>query len=240
MDQKNKIARLAGFLYLLLAITGTFPFLIEEKLVVFGDALATAANLLSSQSLFIASIVSELVMATIWILIGISLYALFKKVNKNIAFLMVSLVLVGGSIIYINVISQIAALIILKNSSGYLATFDEEQINALVMLFIDIGRDSTIVDYIFMGLWMFPFAYLVVISGYFPKTISKIWGVLLIIGGLGYIIDFITYFVFPEYFIDVTSLAFGGDLFSIFWLLFFGVQKQQNNSHNRIINKVTN
>ncbi len=106
MDQRNKIAKLAGFLYLLLAITGTFPFLIEEKLVVFGDAQTTAANLLSSQSLFIASIVSKSVMATIWILIGITLYALFKKVNKNIAFLMVSLVLVGGAIIYINLMNN--------------------------------------------------------------------------------------------------------------------------------------
>jgi len=235
IDQKNKTARLAGFLYLLLAITGTFPFLIEEKLVVFGDAQTTAANLLSSQSLFIASIVSELVMSTIWILIGIALYALFKKVNKNIAFLMVSLVLVGGAIIYINVVSQIAALIILKNATGYLATFDTEQINALVMLFIDIGRDSSIANYIFMGLWMFPFAYLVVKSEYFPKTISKIWGVLLVIGGLGYIIDFITFFIFPDYFIDFTSFAFGGDLFSIIWLLFVGIRKTTN-LHNTAIN----
>jgi len=225
MDRQNVTARLAGFLYLLLAITGTFPFLIEEKLVVFGDAQTTAANLLSSQSLFIASIVSELVMATIWILIGISLYALFKKVNNNVAFLMVSLVLVGGAIIFISTISQIAALIILTNATGYLATFDPEQINSLVMLFIDIGRASTIADYIFMGLWMFPFAYFVVKSGYFPKKVGVIWGILLIIGGLGYIIDFTTFFIFPDYFIDLTSFAFGGDLFSIIWLLFFGVKK---------------
>ena len=236
MNQKNKIARLAGFLYLLLAITGTFPFLMEEKLVEFGNAQTTAANLLSSQSLFIASIVSELVMSTIWILIGITLYALFKKVNKNIAFLMVSLVLVGGAIIYISTISQIAALIIINNASGYLQSFNTEQINSLVMLFIDIGRASTIADYIFMGLWMFPFAYFVVKSGYFPKTISKIWGVLLVIGGLGYIIDFITYFLFPYNFIDLTSFAFGGDVFSIFWLLFVGVKKQPTNLHNIVIN----
>lgn len=226
MNKRNAIGRLAGFLYLLLAITGTFPFLIEEKLVVFSDAQTTAANLLSSQSLFTISIVSELVMASIWILIGITLYALFKKVNKNIAFLMVSIVIVGGAVIFISTISQIAALIVIKNASGYLTTFDTEQINAMVMLFIDIGRDSTITDYIFMGLWMFPFAYLVVKSGYFPETISKIWGVLLVIGGLGYLIDFITYFLFPDHYLDITRFAFGGDLFAIFWLLIAGVREQ--------------
>ncbi len=225
MNRQNATARLAGFLYFLLAITGTFPFLIEEKLVVFGDAQTTAANLISFKSLFIASIVSELVMATIWILIGITLYALFEKVNKKIAFLMVSLVLVGGAIIFISTINQIAALIILTNATGYLATFNAEQINSLVMLFIDIGRASTIADYIFMGLWMFPFAYFVTKSGFFPKKVGVIWGFLLVIGGLGYITDFTTFFIFPDYYIDLTSIAFGGDLFSIIWLLFVGVKK---------------
>ncbi len=102
-------------------------------------------------------------------------------------------------------------------------------------MMIDIGRDSTIADYIFMGLWMFPFAYLVVRSGYFPKTASKIWGVLLVIGGLGHIIDFIAYFLFPDKYIDITSFAFGGDLFSIIWILIMGVRNNEKSSgHNSL------
>lgn len=223
-NSNNVLARLAGFLYLLLAITGTFPFIIEEQLVKYGDPQTTAANILSSQSLFITSIVSELLMASIWILIGITLYRLFKKVNKNLSFLMVSLVLAGGAIVFISVTFQIAALNIITNQTGYLASFNTEQLNALMMLFLDIAKDSTFSNFIFMGLWMFPFAYLVIKSGYFPKTISLIWGVLLIIGGLGYLIDFFTYFLVPDYFVDCTRYAFSGDLFSLFWLLIMGVK----------------
>jgi len=93
------------------------------------------------------------------------------------------------------------------------------------MLFLEISRESVYANYIFMGMWMFPFAFFVLKSGYFPKTISKIWGALLIIGGMGYIIDFFTYFLLPDIFMSVTGFAFGGDLLSIFLLLILEVKK---------------
>ena len=158
-------------------------------------------------------------MATSWIFIAIILFALFKKVNRNIAVLMLSLVLVGSAVLFFDVICQIASVLIIKNTNGYLASFSLEQTQALSLLFLEISRDCVYEDYIFMGLWMFPFAYFVVKSGYFPRTISKIWGFLLLIGGLGYMIDFITYFLIPNAFISVTEFAFGGDLLSIILLL---------------------
>ncbi|MFC1527502.1 DUF4386 domain-containing protein [Candidatus Neomarinimicrobiota bacterium] len=228
-DSNTKIARLAGFFYLILAITGIFSFFVKEKLVVYGDPQVTVTNILSSESLFIFSIISELIMATSWILIAVTLYALFKKVNNNIAVLMVSLVLVGGAIIYINVISQIATLTIIKNTTGYLSTFNTSQLYSLAMLFLEISRESVYANYIFMGLWMFPFAFFVFKSEFFPKTISKIWGILLIVGGLGYIVDFITYFLSPNIFMNLTSFVFLGDLFSIIWLLIKGANTPKLN-----------
>ncbi len=230
IDSDNKTARLAGFFYLLLAITGTFNFFVKEKLFEYANPEATANKISASLSLFTLSIVSEQIMATVWILIAITLYALFKKVSKNISFLMVSLVLVGGALVYLTVASQIAALVIVKNTTGYFASFDTTQIHALVMLCIDVARELAYANYIFMGIWMFPFAYLVMKSGFFPKTVSKIWGVLLIFGGLAYIIDFFTYFLFPGVFFHLTPFAFGGDMFSILWLLIMGVSHQKTDS----------
>ena len=223
-NSKNKAARLSGFFYLILAITGTFTFFVKEKLIVYGDPQVTAMNISSSELLFLISIVSELIMASSWILIAIALYKVFQKINNLMAVLMLTLVSVGGAIIYINVTCQIASLIILKNATGYLATFNTNQIQSLAMLFLDISKESVYANYLFMGLWMFPFAFFVYKSRYFPRIISQIWSVLLIIGGLGYITDFFTYFLLPDIFIAISRFAFGGDLFSIFWLLIMGVK----------------
>jgi|GEM_PF-1835529 len=222
INSNNRVARLAGFLYLLLAITGTFPFYVEKKLIEFGNPLKTVENILASEMLFKGSIVSELIMAIIWVLIAISLYVLFRKVSRNIALLMLSLVLVGGAIVSISVICQVGALIMVKNASGSLAAFNGSQINAMTMFLLNLSLYSTIANFLCMGLWMFPFSYFVIKSEYFPKSIGIIWGILLIAGGLGYLVDFFTFFLLPEYYISVTEFAFAGDLFSLLWLLIKG------------------
>lgn len=224
---KNRIAKSAGISYLILAITGIFSFYVESKLIV-ESSQTTVNNILSYEFLFRLSIVSELVMATSWILIAIFLFALFETVNRTLAFLMAGLVIAGGAIIFIEEINLIAALLVLENATGYLAAFEPEQLNGITMLFLDISKQSMYGNFIFMGLWMFPFAYFVFKSGFFPKTISIIWGILLVIGGLGYIIDFFTYFLFPDLFLNFVAITFVGDLFSIFWLLFKGVKSKDD------------
>lgn len=222
--KKTRTARLAGVFYFILAITGIFTFIIKERIISYGDPLVTAENISSTESLFMLSNISELIMATSWICIAIALYALFKKVRNNIAVLMLSFVLVGGVLIFVNVIFQIASVVVIKNVNGYLASFNVEQVQALAMLFLEISRICVFSNYIFMGLWMFPFAFLVIKSGYFPQILSKIWAILLLVGGIGYIIDFITYFLFPNISISVTEFAFGGDLLSIFLFLLLKIR----------------
>jgi hypothetical protein len=57
----NKLARVAGLLYLLLIPLSTFGMLyVRYNLLVPGDAAATASNILASESLFRLSIVSAL------------------------------------------------------------------------------------------------------------------------------------------------------------------------------------
>ncbi len=137
---------------------------------------------------------------------------------------MAGLVIAGGAIIFIEETNLMAAILVLENATGYLADFEPDQLNAMAMLFLDISKQSMYGNFIFMGLWMFPFAYFVFKSGFFPKTISRIWGTLLVIGGLGYIIDFFTYFLLPDLYLNLVGFTFAGDLFSMFWLLFKGVK----------------
>src|SRR5260370_7395736 len=89
MNSTKQIARIAGLVYLFMAITGAFGVLyIPSTLIVPGSATATANNILGSEMLFRVGIVSELVAAVVFIFVVMVLYRLFSAVNRTHASLM--------------------------------------------------------------------------------------------------------------------------------------------------------
>jgi len=220
MNTNKRTARVAGFLYLIVAITAFFADnFVRKSLIVPGDASATAHNIMSSGCLFRIGFVSDLIMTTCWILLALTLYVLFKSVNKNYALLMVSFVLVGSAITCINSLNQFAALLVL-NGADYLRVFGTEQLQALAMLFLDLCKHGIVIASIFFGLWLFPLGYLVIKSGFIPRIL----GILLIIAGLGYLIDFFTFYLFPNFNVTFTPFTFWGELLLLLWLMIKGVK----------------
>src|SRR6516164_2809726 len=93
MDSTRKTARLAGLLYLLSSILGAFALLyVPGKLVVKGDAAATAARLRASEGLLRAGITAELLSSVIFIFLALVLYRLFKPVSERHARAMMVLI----------------------------------------------------------------------------------------------------------------------------------------------------
>ena len=124
MHSKQKQARFAGLLYVLLAVTGVFSLLyVPTAITVYGDAAATAANIMSSELLFRAGILSGLISNVIFIFLVLALYRLFKDISHKQAMLMVTLVVISVSITFANTFNQIAALIILSGAD-FLSVFD--------------------------------------------------------------------------------------------------------------------
>jgi hypothetical protein len=92
MNSTKKTARLAGVLYLVNGVTGFFSIIyVPGKLIVSGNAAATANNILASERLFRLGIVSELICAAEFIFVLWVLYRLLGGVNKTHASLMVIL-----------------------------------------------------------------------------------------------------------------------------------------------------
>src|SRR5215468_11152265 len=115
MTSTRKTARLAGVLYLVNAVTGFFSIIyVPGKLIVSGDAAATAANILASQHLFRLGIASELICATEFVFLLWVLYRLLGGVNKTHASLMVIFGLVFVPIMLVNTLNEIAALTLLR------------------------------------------------------------------------------------------------------------------------------
>jgi hypothetical protein len=230
MNSTKKQARVAGFLYLLIGITAPIGLVyVPGKLIVAGDAAATANNIRASQWLLRMGIASELFHQVIGIFLVLALYRLFKAVNEKHATLMVILgALVSVPIVFLNVLNDIAALV-LVSSASFLSVFEKPQLDALAYLFIRLHGQGIIVASIFWGLWLFPFGILVIRSGFIPRAL----GVLLIIAGVGYLASSFTTLVLPQYQRFVGSFAMIlelGELPVIFWLLIWGAKIKRSDS----------
>ena len=225
MTASTATARTAGFLYLMLAVTGGFSMLYVPSLIVPGDPAATASNIVAHESLFRMGVVSGLISQVLFVFLVLALYQLFKGVNNTYASLMVALVVAAVPVAFLNMLNQLAALHVLSGAD-YLRVFDTDQLNALVMLFLDLHSQGLLIVEIFWGLWLLPLGLLVINARFMPGFL----GVLLIIAFFGYLIDFLTRLLFPGYTAIVSPIAGAakfGEVAMILWLLIKGVKGQQ-------------
>ena len=141
----TKTARIAGFLYLVIAVLGIINMMYgPSSLIVLGDATATVSNIMASESPFRLGIVNDLFAQTVGLLLVLALYKLLKPVNKNHALLMVIFALVGIPIVMLNLLNQFAALLLLSGAD-YLPVFAADQLQALVMLFLNLDEHLSLI-----------------------------------------------------------------------------------------------
>ena len=221
----DKTARVAAFVFLIIFCLGVFAELfIRPDIIVPGDAARTVNNIMASESLFRLSIVSELIRQIFIMLLSLVLYKLLKPVNKNIASLMVIFALVGVSISMLNELNHFAALL-LSSGADYLKAFGANQLQALVMFFLDLRKYGTFISQVF-SFWVLLLGYLVFKSGFLPRIL----GIFLMVGGLCYTVHAVLFFLFPNFDTTIFGLfAFIGELLFYVWLLIKGVNVEQWN-----------
>jgi hypothetical protein len=216
-------ARVAGFLYLISGLFAPFGALyVPLALIVRGDAATTANNIKASESLFRLSTVSALLTSIVYIFVVLALYQLLKLVNKNMASLMVIFVLVTVPIGMLNELNNFAVLILLSGAD-YLKVFTADQLQALVMFFLDLHKLGLLIAHIFWGLWLFPMGYLVFKSGFLPRIL----GILLMIGCFGYLIQSFATFLFPDFKLNIIFFTSWGELLLPLWLVIKGVNVEK-------------
>src|SRR5215813_15341259 len=111
MHPLKKTARIAGAIYLSMVLIAPFSLMyVPGKLIVHGNATATAEKILSHETLFRLSIFGDLVGHVIFICLGIALFRLLSSVNKTWAMLMVVFVSVSAAVGFLNALNNIAAL----------------------------------------------------------------------------------------------------------------------------------
>ena len=140
---------------------------------------------------------------------------------------MLIFVLVSVPIMFLNIIFQTGSLVILKRAN-YLKVFTVDQINGFATILLHFYIIGVYIIDLFWGLWLFPLAYLVYKSNYFPNIISFV----LIASGIGYIIETTTFIIIPEIHIMIKPFLSipesSGEVVMLLWLLIKGVSLQKN------------
>jgi hypothetical protein len=218
-----KKAKIAGILYLFLCIAGGWAHGgVRFPMINYSDSAQTADAILAAKTMFNSGILADFFAQIIMIFLPLALYQLFESVNKSMAFLMVIAGYIGIPITCINMLNQIAAVLILGEPE-YLKAFDQNQLQGLATLFLNLQKYGYLIAHIFFGIWLLPMGYLVYKSQFLPKFI----GVWLVLGGSVYILQTFLFLDFPELEETISGIAGLTGLSEIvfcFWLLIKGVK----------------
>jgi Domain of unknown function (DUF4386) len=215
------IARVTGLLYLLTILTGIFAQgFVSERLVVSGDAAATATNILAHRSLFEWSFTVYMIEMACQIMTTALYYLLLRPVSRSIALVAAFLSLSGCIIKTFSRVFYIAPLLVLGGAQ-YLDVFNPQQLQALALLLLKVNDRGAAMALAFFGFESLLNGYLIFRSTFLPRIL----GVLSMLGGLGWLT-----FLYPplgySVFLYVAAFALLGSAAMIFWLIVFGVNEE--------------
>ena len=226
-DSMNKTplrtaALIAGVSLLIMVLAAPFAELYAyPKLVISGNAARTVQNILENQALFTAVIFGYLITFICDVLAAWALYVLLKPVNENISLLTAWFRLVYTVIALVALLDLVTVLRLL-NTSNISSLFQPDQLQAQVMLSLQVFRSHWYFGLLFFGIHLILLGYLVLRSKYIPA----LFGVLLVIAGLGYMLTTLKPYLFPTINLDFAEYTFYGELLFMLWLLIKGSRLQ--------------
>jgi hypothetical protein len=231
MNVNKKMGRLAGLLWFLSTVTGAFGLIyIRSNVIVPGDATATAGNLMASEALYRTAIVSGLFSHIFLFFLALTLFDLFREVHKWLATVLLTSMMVSVAVAVVNTLNHFGALLVLSQAD-FLNVFDTEQRSALAFILIRLANSAGqgLLE-LFWAPYYLAFGLLVIRSRFLPQ----VFGILLMIMGLGFAINVMEKFLFPQFYPALfTQLAMlGGALGgipTILWLLIKGANATQWN-----------
>jgi len=221
-------ARIAGVLYLIIFVTAAFAeIFVRGRLVVRGDAAATATNILAHESLYRLGGVADLINLACDTALALLFYELLKPVSRSFSLLAAFFRLMHVAIMAVITLNHFAPLVLLRGAHA--AAFTEDQLQALALVSLRLHAQGYNICLVFFGFSCLLLGYLIFRSTFLPRIV----GVWMGLGGLAYVTNSFARFLSPQLATYLSSyiLVFAGlgELSLMLWLLVVGVNVQRWN-----------
>lgn len=229
-NRARLVARVGGVLYLIVIVIGGLgEAVVRGRIVVPGNATATAANLRSMEWLWRLGVTGEIVLLMCATALALILYVLLRPVSRDLALLGAFFNLVSIAIEGVAAGALAAALLPMTNA--YVGAFTPEQLNVMAMLAVRSHSTGFGIALIFFAMECVILGYLIFRSGYMPRSI----GVLMQIAGVCYAINSFAQLLSPQLssrlFPAILLPSLIAELSLALWLLAKGVRAEKWDQH---------
>ena len=199
-------------------------------LVVPGDAVTTAHNITANDLLFRMGFVAYIIEALTDVALTFLLYVLLRPVHANLAFSSVLFRLMATATFAFGAIFYFVQTLVL-GGSPYLNTFSTQQLQTLSLLSFNIYGAAGSLSTIFYGTGSIILGYLIWQSGYLARIIGALW----VIGGFGFVIATLVFFIAPAYasFLLMLPMIIALVVLGV-WLLLKGVDMTKWKEHEAL------
>jgi len=198
-------ALVAGTGLAVMAVLGGFANFGAVALIIPGDATLTAQNISAAPLLFWAGVASFVIVALLDVLVAGALYILLRPVNRRLS------AAAGWS-------RTVYALLLLVAVSqlviGFSLLGDPEAALPVLESFTTIW----VIGLGLFGASLLLVGYLAFRSGF----MARVFGILLVVAGVGYLADAIGMAIIPDFTAVFARFLFVGEVVIIFWLLIQG------------------
>lgn len=224
-NSQRTAAKVAGISLLFSTVIVVFAnYVLLSPLLVRGDAVETARNIMAHETQFRVALTCFLTYSLSVVVLLTALYVILKPVNQGLALAGALFRLVFALMWLLSTLDMLGALRFLSGA-GYLQVFEADRLQALARLTVAGTFDDYYVGLPFFGLAATVCAWLWLKSGYIPKGLA-IFGV---ISSAWCVICAFVFLIFPgfakpvdPYWFDSPMAIF--ELAVSFWLLFKGLR----------------
>ena len=221
MTPRTKARLTAAFYLATLIAAFVAEGLISRRLVVYGNAATTAANIVANESLLQLGFTAYLIEMSCQIAMTLLFYELLKPVSRSAALVATTFGLVGCTIKTMSRLFFVAPLLILGSGSSF-GDFTAAQAQSLALLLLGVNDHGAAIAMMFFGLNAVIRGWLILRSTFLPRFL----GVLAVLSGAGWL-TFLSqplgYRLFPY----VAPVALLGSLATIGWLFVYGVDEDR-------------
>ena len=220
--RQRRLARVSGFLYLVIAVCGMFAPLVLESLVAPGDAATTADDILGARWFFVGSLVTWIAIVVADAAVSITLYLLLEPVSRAFSLVAAAIRLVYSALLGAIVLNLYDAYLLLADA-GRGSGFEAQQRQMMALAALDSFGTGFLLALVFFGVHLALLGLLFYRSRYVPRLL----GVLLVAAGIGYGADSLASLFMAGYGGVATAIllasAVVGELGLTAWLLVKGI-----------------